>query len=113
MNAPNTQSCFFHRLRYHATGMLAFHEHHHIRLKKQCQSALRASPRDFYHFVFAIRHYYNARHTAMEIALMLEKVEEAPRLVFHVIGLLLLTGIINKLSAFPEIDMNVECLAPI
>ena len=95
-----------------ATGMLAFHEHHHIRLKKQCQSALRASPRVFYHFVFAIRH-HNARHTAMEIALMLEKVEEAPRLIFRVIGLLLLTGIINKLSAFPEIDMNVERLAAI
>ena len=44
---------------------------------------------------------------------MLEKVEEAPRLIFRVIGLLLLTGIINKLSAFPEIDMNVERLAAI
>lgn len=42
---------------------------------------------------------------------MLEKVEVAPRLVFRVIGLLLLTGVINKLSAFPEIDMNMERLA--
>ena len=52
----------------HATGMLALHEHHHICLKKQCESALGAGPRNFYHFVFAIGH-YNARHTAMEIAL--------------------------------------------
>ena len=47
----------------------------------------------------------------MEIALMLEKVEVAPRLVFRVIGLLLLTGVIDKLSAFPEIDINMERLA--
>ena len=80
--------------------------------QKQCESAIRASPRDFYHFVFAIG-YHIARHTAMEIALMLEKVEVAPRLVFRVIGLSLLTGVIDKLSAFPEIDMNVERLASI
>ena len=91
------------------TGMLTFDEHHHIRLKKQCESALRTSPRDFYHFVFAIGH-HNAR---MEIALILEKVEVAPRLVFRLIGLLLLTGVIDKLPAFPKIDMNVERLTSI
>jgi len=42
----------------------------------------------------------------MEIALMLEKVEVAPHLVFLVIGLLLLTGVIDKLFAFPKIDIN-------
>ena len=47
----------------------------------------------------------------MEIALMLEKVEVAPHLVFLVIGLLLLTGVIDKLSAFPKIDINMERLA--
>ena len=80
--------------------------------QKQCESALRASPRDFFHFVFAIRH-HNARHTAIEIALILEKVKVAPSLVIRVIGLLLLTGVIDKLSAFPEIDMSVECLTSI
>ena len=69
--------------------------------QKQCESALGAGPRNFYYFVFAIGH-YNARHTAMEIALMLEKVEVAPRLVFRVIGLLLLIGVIDKLSAFSK-----------
>ena len=33
---------------------------------------------------------------------MLEKVEVAPRLVFRVIGLLLLIGVIDKLSAFSK-----------
>lgn len=69
--------------------------------QKQCESALGTGPRNFYHFVFAIGH-YNARYTAMEIALMLEKVEVAPRLVFRVIGLLLLIGVIDKLSAFSK-----------
>ena len=78
--------------------------------QKQCESALGAGPRNFHHFVFAIGH-YNAWHTVMEIELMLEKVEVAPRLVFRVIGLLLLTGVIDKLSAFPEIDINMERLA--
>jgi hypothetical protein len=44
---------------------------------------------------------------------MLKKVEVEPSLVVRVISLLLLTGVIDKLSAFPEIDMNVERLASI
>ena len=47
----------------------------------------------------------------MKIALMLEKVEVVSRLVFRVIGLLILAGVIDKLSAFPEIDINMERLA--
>ena len=43
----------------------------------------------------------------------MEKVKVAPSLVIRVIGLLLLTGVIDKLSAFPEIDMSVECLTSI
>ena len=47
--------------------------------QKQCESALGAGTRNFHHFVFAVGH-YNAWHTVMEIELMLEKVEVAPRL---------------------------------
>lgn len=47
----------------------------------------------------------------MKIALMLEKVEVVSRLVFRVIGLLILAGVIDKLSAFPKIDINMERLA--
>lgn len=112
-HVPNTQSCLLHRLRYHCHGYFAFREQDHIHLRKQWESALRASPRDFYHFVFAIGH-DNARHTAiMEIVLMLEEVKVAASLVVCVISLLLLTDIINSLFAFPKVDMNAECLASI
>ena len=78
--------------------------------KSSVNPLLERAPRNFYHFVFAIGH-YNARHTAMKIALMLEKVEVVSRLVFRVIGLLILAGVIDKLSAFPKIDINMERLA--
>ena len=109
-HVSNTQSCLLAPSSIPLPWASRFPRASSYTAQKQCESALRASPRDFFHFVFAIRH-HNARHTAIEITFILEKVKVAPSLVIRVIGLLLLTGVIDTLYAFPEIDINMERLA--